>query len=415
MADMTGSMGEIRRRSVVGSMAMVAALVSGCGEVPWADPLTVSDSAGVRIAEVAWNQVPVRWEVDPDPEWVIGDEGAAEFGLPLFQVQDVEQLDDSLIAVAEGGTQEVVWIDLHDEEVRRFGGDGDGPAEFRGLRALFTRVDGQLGAFDAERNRIVMIDREVGLLHEESVHTYRSPGGAASVVTSGDGTRYLVNVAQAPADQWIEGWSRRTAPIIRLDPSPDTLVSMPGRETVMRSEPVIARAVLEFGATTLAGGANEGLWVGDTRDPQVGLWTSATGPRAIIRWRSDEEDLRRDRADALQAYVGRMDSPGRDIWEQLIPTIPDEEPLPAFHALLTGARGELWIGKHVPIDHSLRGDGAAVYEWLVVGEGFQDVGRLVTSAGFVPTRVGDGYLLGIHTDSLGIETVRRYNLRGGAS
>lgn len=61
------------------AVASLTIFASGCGEGPdrTAEPMSVRDSAGVRVVENVENQWPigVPWEVSSDPIWTAGTAG----------------------------------------------------------------------------------------------------------------------------------------------------------------------------------------------------------------------------------------------------------------------------------------------------------------------------------------------------
>lgn len=387
-----------------------AGLVSGCSENGAPPAIVAYDSAGVQILEVNWDAAPVRWTADENPVWTVGDEAAEEFSFPLFQVRDVAWVHESRVAIAEGSTQEVVWVNLAEGSTARTGGQGEGPEEFQDLQTLSVEEAGRVGAFDAARRRLVVVDPAGGVVREESLPDVFAGRADPSLIRSKDGTRYVLNVAGVPPE-WEEGWSRGDAPMVRLDPSPDTVLHVPGREVVMVSEPV-GYEILSFGATTIATGARRGVWVGDTQEAEVELWEDSEAPQAIVRWSARPEEGPDRRARLLEARLSEVDEGfGRELLTAINTAVPDSLPLPAFQVLLTGPAGDLWIGRRDADGGGVVGEEESGYEWLVLDPDVHEVGRVRTAPGFRPVRVDDGRLLGVHTDTLGVESVRQYEFR----
>jgi len=400
-------------RSKLVTIMMVSG-VAACEQPDTGEYMIVRDSADVRIIELDWDAAPPGPQVALDPEWVVGDEAAGRLNFPLFNVRDVEAVNDGLILIAQGSTQEILRVDLEGGQATRLGGAGDGPAEFRRLTSVWAEGEEAVGALDAQRNRIVVLEQDGSVLREESLAAWRTQQTSPSLVRSGDGTRYLLQVGGVPGE-WVEGWSRTTAPVIRLDPAPDTLAVLPGSEVVMVTDVQafgIAFGVLPFGATAVAAAAEGGIWLGDTRDGEVTFWESREGPEVVLRWVSDIDGPRMNRRARTQAHLDGMDPEDRALFEHMYEPVPDSEPLPAFHALHTGEDGRLWIGRRGPADVLAPEVAEVSYEWLVFDLTTLEVNRVTTPQGFRPMRIPAGSMLGVHTDLMGIETVRSYRLGG---
>ena len=111
----------------------MAYAVAGCSDEQ-ANPgaFSVRDSAGVRIVE---NLVPVA-EVNDTCRVSFGptlDIGVAEGdqAYELYRAFDGTRLPDGRVAVAIEGAQEVRVFDGNGSFLYAFGGEGDGPGEFR--------------------------------------------------------------------------------------------------------------------------------------------------------------------------------------------------------------------------------------------------------------------------------------------
>ena len=57
---------------------------------------------------------------------------------------------------------------------------------------------------------------------------------------------------------------------------------------------------------------------------------------------------------------------------------------------------------------------APAQSWLIVDLVGLRAARLVAPEGLRITQVGDGWIVGVHRDPLGVETVRRYEVGPGA-
>jgi hypothetical protein len=151
-----------------------------------ADAVVVEDSAGVETFSVDRDRLAVAWELSPVPEWTIGNSAAGGHGdLDLNGVIDVAIVDDSLVAIAEYPSAQLILARTDGSLVRRVGGRGDGPAEFQGLQRVFG-ASGRVGAWDSDRRRYVEFDLAGRLQFESQVVLL--PGVLSMKVVSGGGS-----------------------------------------------------------------------------------------------------------------------------------------------------------------------------------------------------------------------------------
>jgi len=182
------------------------------------------DSASVRIVESRaplWDAA-TRWSVDPDPALQIG---AAE-GAPAYQFSDpwgAIELADGRIVVTDGQVKEVRIFGPDGRHIRTFGGEGEGPGEFRMGPDLILAGPDTLLAWDLRAWRMSWFDEQGTLLRTQSLgpalRDRPLPGRSAGRGTwrlAPDGSLLLVGYEM----QWEgeRGWS--TQPVV-LFPSTD--------------------------------------------------------------------------------------------------------------------------------------------------------------------------------------------------
>jgi len=83
------------------------------------------------------------------------------------------------------------------------------------------------------------------------------------------------------------------------------------------------------------------------------------------------------------------------------PNLPTR--LPAFEALVPGAGGELWV-------QSPAANRAAPARYVVLSVSGIPIARVSVAAGVRVTDVGRDYIVGVHEDEDGVESVRVYTL-----
>ena len=151
------------RRGVITRLAY-AVLATGCSLIAGFDleaQLQVRDSLGVMIVGTdgqrarAVSQVTVQGE----PELQIGElDGAPAY---LFSgIAGVALLPRSRVLVVDGSSAELRFYDLEGEFIRRQGGLGDGPGEFRRPRFLNTTAGDSLLIWDGRARRFTLYSSE---------------------------------------------------------------------------------------------------------------------------------------------------------------------------------------------------------------------------------------------------------------
>lgn len=128
-----------------GAVALVMTALWGCASgdetATESHSATERDSAAIRIVESAapaWG-ADRGWRVAPMPEAVMGASSSPlDSGdeIPLHRVQGARFLSEGRIVVANAGSSEIMVFDTAGALVRRFGGQGDGPGEFRRIDGL---------------------------------------------------------------------------------------------------------------------------------------------------------------------------------------------------------------------------------------------------------------------------------------
>ena len=144
-----------------------AAVLLLCGVVACAEgdagiPLVVQrDSAGVRIVEALrplWGDSSL-WRIDPDPvvDLTLSGAGPAH---EFYGAGSMKERPDGSLMIADGSSREVRVFSATGEFQGSFGGEGDGPGEFRSLRRVENAGDTLL-AFGDARVTVVAPDLSV--------------------------------------------------------------------------------------------------------------------------------------------------------------------------------------------------------------------------------------------------------------
>ena len=385
--------------------SLASALLIGC-ETGERQVVVVTDSAGVRLIDIARDQLPVQ-HVDSTPDLIIG-AGTAFGGLEFYGIRTLTVLRDSTIVVSDRD-QQIIQIDPVTGSIARMGGAGDGPLEFRNLAEILETPDGHLLVIDQGRRRIVELTRDGDILGESRFPPIGSPGAQPRILQAGRARLETLHVAEVPGfGRSSSGPLRGVGAVLSLADPSDTLVTFRGPALFVNRG---AAGGVVFGATTLFAGAEEGIWIGDTEAQRVELWSPEPELTAVVRWSAGSS--RKLTADRIVQFWSRLEDGAPPDQRAAIPEmktiLPFADSIPAFAELLASP-SHVWIRSVVHPEVELLDLPTPPQEWLVVDYRTGTSRRLMMPAGFTLWFATPDYVLGVHRDELGIETIRRYGL-----
>lgn len=402
----------------------IASWLHGCGGERGAEgpgePIVRTDSSGVLLSEVHWEAAPERWRVDPEPEFSLGDGTPPQDALVLYDIRDAVTLEDGAVVIAEGSTEEVLHVDPTSGTIERWGGRGEGPEEFGtppgpfptpAVLGVFDVGRGAIGVFDAARREYVEIDLNQGFRERTALSDVLPTGVDRIFVGPSDELYVLTSSAEPPLEE--QGVRRARMELMRVarasPPEAQPVAEVLGAQAVSRQGYM---GLLAFGVTTELAAAEEGVWIGDTGTPEVRLREPGNGVTQVVRWTSSRNrQITDDRLEmTMRSLVGTGTIEQRAELDDLVASMPMAERLPAFESLLVDRSGRLWIGEYTAWLADRLERPQPPQEWLVLDLGVGEAFRVTTPAGLRVLRVGDGFVLGIHRDANGVESVRRYRL-----
>jgi hypothetical protein len=203
------------------------------------------------------------------------------------------------------------------------------------------------------------------------------------------------------------GFFRTTVPVFVLDRDGIVIASLgdfPGNERLGTST---GNRPHPFGrATVLAIGADR-VFIGTGEAFEIQAYTLAGQPQQLFRAPSEDLSIRREHVAAyLDSRLAIVDDSIKPRLRREIPEMPLPEAFPAFSELHVDLHGDLWVRHH-------RRPGERTDRWSV----FNPAGAIVATPG-VPAgvrilEIGADYILGVHTDNLGVETLRMHHLTRG--
>ncbi len=391
------------------AFAAFASTVNSCASPPAGPALTVHDSLGIEIVDFDLDQVPSYGLVDPDAEWIFGYSPAHAEGTPLNQVWGAPLFESGRVAVINGASQEVLIISGDGVELARIGGRGEGPGALDFIMSVYE-LDGTLGVYDSGYRKWLTY-RDGEYLSSLKLPSVGVPGPFFPDVVIPDGDGFIVGDAHAPPGS-VGGEVIRRQVLVAgvVGQTVDTIAIIPGETGVDHYSGVSA---LPWGASYAIERSESGVWLGDSGVPQLSLWSRTGELLRIVRWRSGRDRaLTRSKINRYLDFVtaGRPEEIQKRVRQNLRNTeFPSQ--VPAWWAVIRGVDGVLWISDYPgPAVEVPFGSPYPVQTWCGIDTTGHPVGTLTSPAGLQVTGFGDDFLVGIHKDDLGVETIRKHRI-----
>lgn len=401
-------------RMLVGMVIAIAAASWACRGSDDSDrsyEVVRRDSAGVEIVTnlVDVGLLPVVG-VAEDSELVIDSEESDS--VILHWVSTAFWLPDGRIVVASRGSYRVYVFGADGSLLRSLGGEGEGPGELQAVQSVIPRGPDSLTVYDPNLRRMTVfaLDGSVGRTVDLS---YLAPRrGWSRMHGLPDG--YVLVGEAGLARQAGPGPYREEAPSYRLTIEGDSVGSygqFPGLESV-QAEGLMGP--LPFGAMLQSGTRGDRLVIGTAEGPEIAEYGLDGRPVRLIRWpdldrRVDEEDM----ADFVESNVAALPDEQREAMRERVAGLPHAPRRPAYHGLVVTDDGEVWVGDYPGAAEVLSQEAGPERHWLVIDAVGVTRRVIRTPAGFVPMSVREGRILGVHTDELGVETIRVLLLEAG--
>ena len=385
-------------RSVPGLGLALACLVSvlSASRLPAHQAGTVSDSAGVHIVSIPARSLGFVPLVRATERFrTIGD-------VTLYHVTDAVFLPDGRLAVANAGSQHVVFLDAAGAVDWRYGREGEGPGEFSSIRALGVTADGALWAYDDRLGRLTEIPASGGEPRTRPLRPDDRITSLEPLLVDWDGPVLAIRGEHRVFRSG--GESRDTVPLFLVDAqgeTRDTIGWWPGREKAF---------------VGLNGGSGQ-LQIGFGRD----VFTGARANTAVIG-SSDVLDLSVFDGDGelVMKIVGggspvRVTKEAAEAWRrERVEGLSDHpefaaayedvrisDTYPAFDGLGVDADDRVWVGLHSA--------GAETGTWWIVGRDGPEGAVAVPAIGSVVAVSSDRLAVHARTE-LGEEYIVVYDI-----
>ena len=387
------------RRPLV--LATATLLHTGCTS-PDNDFLTiVRDSAGVLIAESPLEASGDEWRLQLPPVLLIGRSEGTEDGPDLFgHINQVIRLSNGDIAVAENLAGEIRVFDDGGGHLRTFGGRGEGPGEFANLWTIAELPGDTIAAIDPLAERISLFTSSGTFARSFPIP--RLPGASAPNVIGWleDGT-LLVNARTRSPSRDTRDQSTHFMYLVDRDGEVlETLGEFAGQQLGRNG------LGLAFGARAHFAAGGDLAWYGHSSRIELVGHDRSGSVRRIVRADRTPRTVTQAEIDESRAAVGErlrgMSGPAVD----RIRATEFASTHPVHGRFLGDEAGNLWVERYQSDPIADSGE----REWDIFDAEGRLTGSLATPGGFRITYIGTRSILGVHADSLGIETVRMYRL-----
>ncbi|MCY3678344.1 MAG: hypothetical protein F4Z31_18140 [Gemmatimonadetes bacterium] len=382
--------------------ATASILLSGCAPGDSSSQTAVvRDSAGVLIAENPADASGEQWTLPSPPVLEIGRGEGDGPGSDLFgAIAHAIRLSNGHIAVADRHAQEIRVFDDAGDHVFTFGRPGEGPGEFTTLWSIAELAGDTIAAIDPLGGRVSLFN-SAGVFGR-SFPIPRLPGASAPNVIGwlADGTLLISALTRSPSRDTRD---QSTHFLYAVDPHGEilgTLGEYPGSPLGSNGLALGFASRAEFAA----GGSL--AWVGQSGRFEVVAHDRTGAVRRIVRLDREPRAVTQPEIDEAQAAVERsLQGASGPAVERILATEYASHH-PVHGALLADKAGNLWVNRY---RHHLLED-AGPPEWDVFDAEGRLVGYLATPSDFEITDIGADFVLGFHTDELGVQTVRMYRL-----
>lgn len=349
------------------------------------------------------------WQIGEEPILVIGTaDGPSES--VFHDVRGVVIADDTLIVVADGGSRQLRAFTTGGDPVAVFGGVGDGPEEFRTIGWSDRCGMSAITVYDLHRRRVTRWDPHGNLLdgfNIESTDPGRpaysldcGPTGDFAVVGWFDVLRY--NVEPGPyrpeTNVGVLGPDGRLREVLGSFPGPE-------RYRYPRSDG-LSDGPRPLGMNTIARMGPDGVVVGTGDSYEIELFRTDGGSFTFGR-PHDRNELTDEMLEVWRDSIlsGRAPQNRAEV-RRALEAQEMPETLPAYSDFRFDELGLLWVAAFPP-------PGQAWARWDVWEVSESDavlVASLQLAKALQPMEIGADYLIGVHTDALGVQRVHKYRL-----
>lgn len=390
-------------------VTVLAILLAACETGgPGASPSPSTDTTNVLVGSAP----PQAWTVLPEPHLILGRGGAGD---PTFhRIDQVLTLDDGSLMVADRGDLRLHRYAPDGTLLWTMGRPGFGPGEFRTFAGVVSLDEDRLLILDPAMPRFTTL-RVTGEVVES--HAVEMPGetGAPLDVLRLEGALGHDRVLLVPRGVVIR---RRAAPGSFSEEFPLVVYRRNGefvgpfgpRWTMEMWGDGRGSTAIPFGRRTLTAVQGDSILVADTQRGEIDVWDGSRHPvRTIVLPGTPpplEEHTARSWIETRTEGIAK--AADRRSERRWLEQLPFPERFPYMQGLKVDWEGRLWL-------RSVRRPGeSGPAVWTVLDTHGTRLARVETPSRLGIQEIHQDRVVGIWTDSLGVQTVRVYELRGPA-
>ncbi len=315
------------------------------------------DSAGVAIVRIAGLQELALPGLNRRQLYSTSEE------VDLHQVAGAVFLPDSSLAIANGGSSQVLLLDPLGSVLERAGREGEGPGEYVDIAWIGVGADGMLAVFDGRLRRFTFLDAR----------------GSVTGIRRIDVTEALVPLAGLASGEFLAvvetrpfrslGFQRGPLFLVVVDQAGavvDTLGRWAGKERYVTPDRMIE---VGFAATALYAGRGPYSVLATTDSLDVALYEAATPLTRIRGSHSPRPVTSREKEAWIELVLDLYPESVRPAQRRTLEQSRVRDTYPAFGALRVSADGAIWLGGYTGLDDAER-------SWTVLRRDGVPLGRL---------------------------------------
>lgn len=349
----------------------------------------------------------LAWVVGPTPRVNIGGLDGDE-AYQLFRVRDAIRLDDGRIAVANSGSGEVRVFDSNGEHLSNWGGDGEGPGEFRNPWRVAQWPGDSVGVWDRRLRRVTVFDSGGSLGRTIDLVSGDWSGLLEWVDVFPDGT-LLVTHQNIFGQEPRTGISRNPVSVSTLSGSGQLLMSSddkPGDEIYLKvGDGTLEVLRLPFAKGFQALTVSEGIVFSSNDRFEISYYDREAQLTRVVRLAVPPRPVTEiDIAADNERQLAAVDEEARPQIRARQADVPRPETFPAFSELRVDPLQNLWVQLFQPPAEE------APRVWAVFDAEGAFLGHVDTPTGLTVFQIGTDFVLGLQTDELGVERIQVWPL-----